>query len=81
MFDRWNQGLRTFLWSNTAQFFFATLPWETQRAIVDRIFRTVISIEEPKLRQTYITSILEETLTKRPYVKHLTQLLLEGELG
>lgn len=33
-----------------------------------------------KLRKTYWTVILEETLTKKPYVKHLVLHLLEGGL-
>jgi hypothetical protein len=37
-------------------------------------------MDEAKLRLSYVTSILEETLTKRPYSKHLAVLLLQGEL-
>lgn len=32
------------------------------------------------MKLTYIQSIIEETLTKRPYVKHLTSLMLSATL-
>lgn len=80
LYERWHQGLRTFLWSNAAQFYFSSLSWESQRAIVDRIVRTVVELDEQKLRHHYVSNILEETLTKRPYAKHLTALLLQRDL-
>ena len=36
-------------------------------------------MEEVKMQKSYITSIVEETLTKRPYAKHLTMVLYEGK--
>ena len=33
------------------------------------------------MRQAYTSSIIEETLTKRPYAKHLGLLLLQGDLN
>jgi hypothetical protein len=80
LYEGWHIGLRTFLFSNAAQFNFSGLPWEAQRAIVDRIFRVIGEMDEPKLRHSYVSSILEETITKRPYSKHLALLLLRGEL-
>jgi secreted Zn-dependent insulinase-like peptidase len=79
--ENWIQGLRTFLWSNIAQFYFTALSWDSQRAIIERIFRSIVEIDDVKFRQTYISSILEETITKRPYAKHLTILLLQGSLN
>ena len=78
MFERWVAGMRTFLWSNAAQFFFTSMAWDEQRFVVERIIRDILSMDEQKLQKGYVASIVEETLTKRPYAKHLTMVLYEG---
>ena len=81
IYERWTQGLRTFLYSNAVQFFFSSLTWEEQRSNIDYIIRAIFSIDEVNARNAYTTGIIEENLTKRPYVKHLTNILLSGQLA
>lgn len=49
---------------------------------MDEIIREIKNLEEiPAVRTAYFTTIIEENLTRRPYAKHLTQVVLEGELA
>lgn len=76
--ENWVAGLRTFLHSNAAQFFFTSLLWDEQRYSIERIVRDIQAIGDDKQRQAFQSNIIEETLSKRPYAKHLAILLFEG---
>jgi hypothetical protein len=77
--ENWTTGLRTFLHSNAVQFFFTSLLWDEQRYAIDRIIRDIQAVGDEKHRQALQVNIVEETLTKRPYSKHLAILLFEGK--
>ena len=54
---------------------------EEQKVLTERIVKTILDIEDTKLRVSFTTAIIDECLTKRPYAKHLTLILLEGAVS
>jgi hypothetical protein len=75
--ENWLAGLKAFLSSSTVAFFFTALPFGQQYEVVARLEEHALQITDLKQRKSYVTAIVEETLTKKPYAKHLALLLLE----
>ena len=70
--QNWLAGLKTFLWSPSAQFTFSTLDSQSQKDLLLSQLRAIDSIQDAVLKRSYSAAIIEETLTKKPYVKTLT---------
>jgi len=51
MADRWIAGVKTFLLSETAQFYFSALNFEEQRLLVERIIKMINDIEDAGLKK------------------------------
>lgn len=77
MRHNWVAGLKTFLWSPTGQFYYSSMLNEDQKAIPHRIARYIEDIEDEKTYKTFFP-IIEDTLTKKPYVKNITLVLFEN---
>ncbi len=69
--NNWIAGLKNILWSHAAHITFSSIPFEKQTEFVD--FLTLN--REP----SYIKQIVEETLSKRPYSKHLVLAISKKE--
>jgi hypothetical protein len=78
--EKWLAGAKTFLNSSTAAFYFTSLTFEEERLSVERIVKFVQNLEDAKVKKTYVQGIIEESLTKRPYNKHLVITLIDGHL-
>lgn len=44
---------------------------------MERLVKNVLDIEDVKLRKTYFINIVEESLSKKPFNKHLVSVLIE----
>lgn len=78
--EKWLQGVKTFLASPSAAFYFTALSFEEQKLMVERIVKFVSNVDDSKTKKTYIQGIIDECLTKRPFNKHLVLTLIEGQL-
>jgi hypothetical protein len=76
--EKWLAGTKTFLQSPAAQFVFQTQTFDEQKFMVERILKQISDIEDSKVKRAFITGIIEEVLTKKPYNKHLVLNLIEG---
>jgi hypothetical protein len=76
--DRWLAGLKTFLQSPAAHFAFSAMPFEEQRILVERLCKHIADIDDIKTRKSFVTGVVEEVLTKRPYNRHMLFVLIEN---
>lgn len=79
--EKWLAGVKTFLNSPTAAFYFTSLTFEEERLMVERIVKFVSHIEDAKTKKAFVQGVIEESLTKRPYNKHLVITLADGQLS
>jgi hypothetical protein len=56
------------------------LSFEEQRLFVERIVKFISDLEDAVQKRQYISNIIEECLTRRPYSKHLVCVLIESTL-
>lgn len=78
--EKWLQGVKTFLTSPSASFYFTALSFEEQKLMIERIVKFVSNVDDSKTKKTYIQGIIDECLSKRPFNKHLVLTLIEGQL-
>jgi len=72
-------GLKALLGSPTAHFLFtAILNLDEQRIFVESIIKSVMDIEDPKLRKAFWLGIMEDVLANKPFAKLLSLILLES---
>lgn len=76
--DKWLPGVKTFLQSETAQFYFQSLSFDEQKLLVERIVKNINDIEDQYQRKQFIQNVINECLTRRPYSKHLFVSLIEN---
>lgn len=73
---RWFTGLKTFLSSNVAHFFFTTMTANEQRVFVERVVKLTNTLDA-KNKKIFAASILEGVFTHRPYARDLVVVMLE----
>jgi hypothetical protein len=78
--EKWLAGTKTFLQSPAAQFVFQTLTFDEKKLLIERIVKYISDIEDAKVKKSFITGIIDEVFTKKPYNKHLVLNLIEGSL-
>lgn len=84
IFEKWAQGAKVLLTSAAAH---ATLSLAGAQGLADlceKMISAILSIEDVKLRRQFSLSVVEDVLTKRPYVRTFaySQLLQkEGSLS
>ena len=76
--ESWLPGLKAFLQSTTTHFFFLSMNFDEQKIFIERIIKLIKDVQDLKVKRSFFMNIIEDIMTKRPYVKHFTLHLLEG---
>ena len=75
--EKWLAGLKTFLWASGVQFAFTTVEEGEKKKLVSELIVGIEAITDAKVKRNFVQGVIEDTLSKKPYVKSLTLLLLE----
>ena len=52
------------------------MTFDEQKLLIEKIIKSVEGIEDVKVRKTYSIGLVEDILTKRPYTKPITIVML-----
>lgn len=76
--ENWTIGLKTFLLSETAHFYFNQLGFDEQRLLIERVIKSIEDVEDAHHKRALQRDVIAECLSRRPYSKHLFVALAEG---
>ena len=57
------------------------MPFDEQKILIERIIKSVEGIEDVKLRKNYSIGIVEDIITKKPYTKPITIVMLNNSIA
>lgn len=78
--ELWLNGVKTFLQSHAAHFYFQNaFHFDEQRIFIERVIKSIIEFQDIKQKRLFWHGVIEDILTRKPYVKHLALFLLETE--
>jgi len=74
---KWVAGLKLFLNANYTQLFFTSLEVDTQKQMVSEVVKSISESLDASTIKNLATALLEDVLSKRPYVRSTTWILLD----
>lgn len=78
--EKWSQGAKVFLQSAATHVALALSGVQGQITVVDEVIKAILAIDDVKLKRAFSLALVEDVLTKRPYVRTFAfyQLLEKG---